>query len=90
MIAQLPTMLPRIAANTQLSICCIAGEHPELLQLVCSRPVFQSMTWTAITHKVAMSFWEQLTAADLNTEIKPHSQSKSFQLCNCVEAMAVG
>jgi hypothetical protein len=36
------------------------------------------------------SFWEQLIVRGSSTEIKPHSPSKSFQLCNCVAAMAAG
>jgi hypothetical protein len=71
-----------IAENIPLSICYTAAAHPERLQPECSQRVFRFTTWMPITRKHAMSFWAQLTAADSNTEIKAHSQSKCFQLCN--------
>jgi hypothetical protein len=36
------------------------------------------------------SFWEQLIVRGSSTGIKPHSRSKSFQLCNCAVEMEVG
>jgi hypothetical protein len=61
-----------IAENIPLNICCIQGAHLERWPRVCSQPESRSMTWTAIIHKVAMSFWVQSTAVGSNTEIKLH------------------
>jgi hypothetical protein len=47
MIEQLLMMRQVIAESTQLSICCIQGAPQARLQRVCSRQVFQFMTWTA-------------------------------------------
>jgi hypothetical protein len=63
MIGQLPMMQLVIAENIPLSICFTQGAHQELLHRVCSRPVFQSMTWMLITRKLAMNYWVQLIPA---------------------------